>query len=201
VAVFIDWPNDMMTNYLNLPLAEKQDYWRIFGAEAYANGLFPAFHLKDTVGSPTAEQQGMLDFLRTYARFYADHRWLFTDNAAGPEAVRVGTAAGPASAGPASAGPASAGPASAGPVNVAASLLVQRGTGRRTIHLVNHTYDRAIVPQTGLTVAADVRSCPRRVAMVSPDFAGTKAPAFSCRGGRLTVAVDRLDYYDVLVLR
>src|SRR5690349_21302029 len=60
VVVFIDWPNDMMTNYLNLPLSEKLDYWQIFGAEAYANGIFPAFHLKDTVGSPTAEQLGVL---------------------------------------------------------------------------------------------------------------------------------------------
>jgi hypothetical protein len=31
VVVFIDWPNDMMTNYLNLPLQEKKDYWQIFG--------------------------------------------------------------------------------------------------------------------------------------------------------------------------
>ncbi|MBO0868925.1 MAG: hypothetical protein J2P15_10195, partial [Micromonosporaceae bacterium] len=58
VTVFIDWPTDMMTNYLALPLQERKDYWQIFGAEAYANGLFPAFHLKDTVGDPTAEQSG-----------------------------------------------------------------------------------------------------------------------------------------------
>ncbi|HYN98016.1 MAG TPA: fibronectin type III domain-containing protein [Pilimelia sp.] len=177
VTVFIDWPNDMMTNYLNLPLAERQDYWRIFGAEAYANGIFPAFHLKDTVGSPTAEQLGMLDFLRTYSRFYSDHRSLYHDNDHGTAAVRVSAA------------------------NVAASLLMQRGSGARTLHLVNHNYDRAIVPQAGLRVTVDVPSCPRRVAMVSPDFPGSKAPAFSCRNGTLTVTVDRLDYYNVLVLR
>ena len=125
VAVFIDWPNDMMTNYLNLPLAEKKDYWQIFGAEAYANGIFPAFHLKDTVGSPTAEQQGMLQFFQTYSRFYSDHRSLYRENVHATEAVRVDTA------------------------NVAASLLTRRGTRARTIHLVNHNYDRAIVPQTG----------------------------------------------------
>jgi hypothetical protein len=177
VAVFIDWPNDMMTNYLNLPLAEKQDYWRIFGAEAYANGLFPSFHLKDTVGSPTAEQSGMLGFFQTYSRFYRQHRALFRDNRLGAAAVRVGAG------------------------NVAASLLVQRGSGARTLHLVNHNYDRGITPQTGFTVAADVASCPRRVTMVSPDFAGTRRVAASCRHGTLRVTVDRLDYYDVLVLR
>ncbi|MEH1124346.1 hypothetical protein [Micromonospora sp. CPCC 206061] len=177
VVVFIDWPNDMMTSYLNLPLAEKKDYWQIFGAEAYANGLFPAFHLKDTVGSPTAEQQGMLEFFQTYTRFYKGHRSLFRENRVGAEAVRV----------------------SAG--NVAASLLVRRGTGARTLHLVNHNYDRGIVPQAALLVEADLRSCPRRVTMVSPDFPGAKSPAFSCRHGKLRVTVDRLDYYDVLLLR
>ena len=161
VVVFIDWPNDMMTNYLNLPLQEKKDYWQIFGAEAYANGLFPAFHLRDTVGSPTAEQLGTLEFYRTYSRFFREHRDLFRDNDIGTPAVRVGTA------------------------NVSASLLVQRGTAARTLHLVNHNYDQGIVPQTGLTVEVDLDSCPRRVSMVSPDFAGSKTPASSCRHGKL----------------
>jgi hypothetical protein len=176
VAVFIDWPNDMMTNYLNLPLAEKKDYWQIFGAEAYANGIFPAFHLKDTVGSPTAEQSGMLGFFQTYSQFYKDHRALYRHNDHGTAAVRVGAS------------------------NVSASLLVQRGSGARTLHLVNHNYNQGIAAQTGFSVEVDLASCPRRVTMVSPDFAGSKVAASSCRQGRLRVTVDRLDYYDVLVL-
>jgi hypothetical protein len=177
VVVFIDWPNDMMTNYLNLPLAEKKDYWQVFGAEAYANGIFPAFHLKDTVGSPTAEQSGMLGFLQTYSQFYKDHRSVYRGNTYAPEPVRVG------------------------PANVSASLLEQRGSGARTLHLVNHNYNQGVMPQTGFDVEVDLPSCPRRVTMISPDFAGSKAPASSCRHGKLSVAVDRLDYYDVLVLR
>jgi hypothetical protein len=177
VVVFIDWPNDMMTNYLNLSLAEKKDYWQIFGAEAYANGLFPAFHLKDTVGSPTAEQYGMLGFFQTYSQFYRDHGPLYRDNAYGTQAVRVGVA------------------------DVSASLLVQRDGAARTLHLVNHNYHQGIVPQTGLRVEADLPSCPRRVTLVSPDFTGSKVPASSCRRGQLRVTIDRLDYYDVLVLR
>jgi hypothetical protein len=175
VVVFIDWPNEMMTAYLNLPLAEKQDYWRIFGAEAYANGLFPAFHLRDTLNPPAAEY-GMLGFLQTYSRFYRDHAALFRDNRAGTAAVRVGAG------------------------NVSASLLTRRATGARTLHLVNHNYNQGILPRTGFGVAADLATCPSRVRMVSPDFAGTKALAFTCRHGRLDVTVDRLDYYDVLVL-
>jgi hypothetical protein len=176
VAVFIDWPNDMMTNYLNLPLSEKKDYWQIFGAEAYANGLFPAFHLKDTL-NPPAEQYGMLDFFRTYSQFYKDHRSLYRDNNYGSQAVRVGAS------------------------NVSASLLVQRGSGARTLHLVNHNYNHGVIPQTGFSVEVDLPHCPRQVAMVSPDFAGSRMPASSCRHGNLTVTVDRLDYYTVLVLK
>jgi hypothetical protein len=83
---------------------------------------------------------------------------------------------------------------------VSASLLVQRGSGARTLHLVNHNYDRAIVPQAGFEVEADLASCPARVTMVSPDWEGDREPAFSCRSGRLRVTVDRLDFYDVIVL-
>lgn len=176
VVVFIDWPNDMMTNYLNLPLREKKDYWQIFGAEAYANGIFPAFHLKDTVGSPTATELGMMDFFKAYTRFYKDHRAIFKDNAIGTQAVRAGAP------------------------GVAASLLVQRGTGRRSIHLVNHNYDRGIAPQYGFTVEADLSRCPRRVTMVSPDRARATSPAFSCRHGKLKVTVDRLDHYNVILV-
>jgi hypothetical protein len=100
-----------------------------------------------------------------------------------------------------------------------ASLLEQPGTGEReerasaspavanegvtaarTLHLVNHNYNQAILAQTGFSVEVDLPSCPRRVTMVSPDFAGSKVPASSCRHGRLTVTVDRLESYDVLVL-
>jgi hypothetical protein len=175
VTVFIDWPNEMMTAYLNLPLAEKQDYWRIFGAEAYANGLFPAFFLKDTL-NPPAEQYGMLGFLQTYSRFYKDHRALYRDNAYGTQAVRVDVG------------------------NVSASLLIRRHGGARTLHLVNHAYNQGIIPRTGFTVAVDLGSCPRRVSVVSPDFTGSKAAPFTCDHGKLTVTVDRLDYYDVLLI-
>jgi hypothetical protein len=176
VTVFIDWPNDMMTAYLNLPVEEKRDYWRIFGAEAYANGLFPAFHLKDTVGGATAEQSGVLDFFVGHTRFFRKHAALFRDNDPAPQAVTVGTP------------------------GVAASLLVQRGTGARTLHLVNHNYDRAIIAQSGVQVSVDLPACPRRVTLVSPDLPGTQKPAWTCRDGALTVRVDRLDHYDVLTL-
>ena len=176
VTVFIDWPNDMMTGYLNLPLEEKKDYWRIFGAEAYANGIFPAFHLKDTL-NPPAEQYGMLDFLRAYSQFYKDHRSLYHDNEAEVREMRVGAS------------------------NVAASLLIQRGSGARTMHLINHNYDRGIIPQTSFTVEIQLPNCVRRPFEVSPDIRGARALTSTCHDGRLSMTVDRLDYYNVIVLR
>jgi hypothetical protein len=177
VVVFIDWPTDMMANYQRLPLAEAEDYWRIFGAEAYANGLFPAFHLHDTVGGLTAEQQGTLPFFQTYTRFYRDHAALFRSNDLSTAPVQVSAS------------------------NVATSLLVQRGTGNRTIHLVNHNYDRGVTPQRQVTVTTTLPACPRDVTLVSPDIPGTRRPATTCHHGRLRVSVDSLTYYDVLALR
>lgn len=175
LVVFIDWPNEMMTAYLNLPLAERQDFWRIFGAEAYATGIFPAFHLKDTVGSPTAADQGMLQFFQEYTRFFALHRRLYRGVAQSPDAVRVGASA------------------------VAANLMVQRG-GVQLLHLVNHDYAQGIVPRSAFTVEVARASRPRQVTAVSPDFPGARRLAHTFRDGRLTVKVDALRYYDVVVI-
>jgi hypothetical protein len=64
----------------------------------------------------------MLEFFTAYTGFYKQHRSVFRDNDLGTQAVRVGTG------------------------GVSAGLLVQRGTGARTIHLVNHHYDRGSTP-------------------------------------------------------
>lgn len=176
LVVFIDWPNDMMTNYLNLPLSEKQDYWQIFGAEAYASGIYPAFHLRDTVGSPTATDLGMMSFFRDYTRFYKRNRRLYRKSAYSANRVVLDAS------------------------NVAASLLSQRGGRLLTLHLINHNYNRAITPQGEFSVTVDLPSRPRRVTMVSPDFEGTKRPVHTFGDGKLTVKVDGIRYYDVIVI-
>jgi hypothetical protein len=174
VVVFIDWPNDMMSAYLDLPLGEKQDFWRIFGAEAYASGVFPAFHLRDTLGSPTASDQGMLAFFEEHTRFYKRHRALYRDTVNATAAVRVGAS------------------------DVAANLLSQRGGRRLTLHLVNHDYAQGIRPQGPFEVEIALATRPRRVTMVSPDFAGTRPVAHAWRDGALRLRVDGLRYYDVV---
>lgn len=175
LVAFIDWPTDMMTNYLNLPLAEKQDYWRIFGAEAYAAGIFPAFHLKDTVGSPTAADQGMLPFFQEYTRFFHQHARLYRRATPAAGAVRV-TAAG-----------------------IAANLLSHRD-GTRVLHLVNHNYAGQIVPQGAFRVEVDLARRPRRVSAVSPDFAGERRLPHAFRDGKLTVSLEGIRYYDAVVI-
>jgi hypothetical protein len=176
LVVFIDWPTDMMANYLNLPLSEKKDYWQIFGAEAYANGMYPAFHLRDTVGSPTADDQGMLSFFEEYTRFYKQNRRLYQRNADSPNAVSVGAH------------------------NVAASLLSQHGGRVQVLHLVNHNYNHGITPLGQFSVEIELAVRPKRITMVSPDFAGKRTPAHTFRNGKLTVRVDGLRYYDAVVI-
>lgn len=178
LAVFIDWPSDMMTNYLNLSLSEKQDYWRIFGAEAYANGIFPSFHLKDTVGSPTAVEQGMLSFFKDYASFYKMHRSVFLSNDL--DGMEPQVAAG----------------------NISAALLVQRNTGRRTVHLVNHNYSQGkVTVQSNFSVLVPLSStnCPSSISIISPDTESRNLTT-TCSPGKMSITVDLLKYYAVIIL-
>ncbi len=176
VVVFIDWPTDMMTDYLALPLSEKQDYWRIFGAEAYASGIFPAFHLKDTVGSPTASDQGMLGFFVEYSQFYKQHRRLFRSSTQINGTVKVEAD------------------------NIAASLMSPRGASLQALHLINHNYKRGILPRKKFDVQVELAASPKRVTMVSPDFAGEKIPAYLYESGNLTLTVDEIEYYNIIVI-
>lgn len=176
VVVFIDWPTAMMTDYLAMPVSDKQDYWRIFGAEAYAAGIFPAFHLKDTVGSPTATEQGMLDFFIEHTRFYKQHRRLFRNSVQSAGAVDVSAK------------------------NIAASLLTPGGGSLKALHLINHNYKRGILPQPEFKVEVELESAPRRITMVSPDFTGEKTPPHSFKDGKLTVNVDGIRYYNIVVI-
>ncbi|KAK5660212.1 hypothetical protein OQA88_13686, partial [Cercophora sp. LCS_1] len=186
IAIFIDWPNDMMNNYQSLPVEEKKDYWRIFGAEAYANGLFPAFHLKDTVGGTTATQAGILEFLVGYTGFFKRNRGVFTRNVpvrmvfggAGDEVVFKG------------------GQGDDG-MRLVGSVLVQMGSGKRTVHVVNHDYERGVIKVAdGVVVEVDtgaVGGCPKAVDVLSPDFAvgEERAGKVTCEGGKAKVEIGK----------
>ncbi|KAK0618916.1 hypothetical protein B0T14DRAFT_565823 [Immersiella caudata] len=193
IAIFIDWPNDMMTNYQSLPANEKNDYWRIFGAEAYANGLFPAFHLKDTVGGMTAKEAGILEFLVGYAGFFRRNGGFFTRNV--PVDMVLGEVKEEVGFG------------GEGKERLVGSVLVQMGSGRQTVHIVNHDYEmgvmraaEGVVVEVGIGV---VGGCPKAVEVVSPDFAvgEVRAGKATCEGGKVKVEIGRVIYYSVLVFR
>lgn len=180
VAVFIDWPNDMMTGYLGISLAEKMDYWRIFGAEAYANGVFPAFHLRETTGLPTAREVGILDFFKNYTAFYRENSGVFRGNEVEDTRVQKSHS------------------------GMVATVLVQRGTGMRAVHLVNHNYDNGEMRRiTGVAIKdLAVPKCPSRVELVSPDMPQGRGPEVVvwCARGKLQLSEIPVHYYSVLVL-
>lgn len=180
VVLFLDWPDQMMTDYYNLSLKEKEDYWKIYAAEAYANGLFIAFHLKTSMvpADPTAAQMGILGFLRDYPKFYKMNASYYHFNTILDRPVTVSEA------------------------NINASLMWQSDSGRYTIHLVNHNY----VSGTGMTKKSDFKvslsldSMPKSVYMKSPDFSGYRVLHTDYSGGKLIISVDSLNYYDMIVL-
>jgi hypothetical protein len=173
LVLFIDWPTGMMNRYYALPVQEKKDYWRIFGAEAYANGLFFAFHLRTTMpGEPTAADSQILDFLVEYAAFYRANAGAYTGAAPIEAEVEVSAP------------------------KVAASASA--GGGKTYLHLVNHDYAGGLVPRGPFTASLPLAAAPAQVVLRTPDAAGERPLPASWSGGILTVTVDRLESYDLI---
>lgn len=181
LVMFIDWPCDMINGYYDLPQSEKEDFWRIYAAEAYACGLKFAFHLRTTMpGEPTATESGILDFLCEYADFYKLNAGYYLEAENTGLTVSVG-----------------------GADNVMTNITRQENEDRYLLHMVNHNYRNGqIEQQTNLTLALelDEMSAPAAVSLVSPDGGPAPVSAFSVTGNTLTVTVDRLTYYNLLVM-
>ena len=177
VVLFIDWPSGPMTNYLELPLAERQDYWRIYAAEAYANGLYFAFHLTDTIGDPTASDLGVMPLFQQLAAFYRSHAALY--HHANPSGVAATTSL----------------------PSAMVATTDQTGPSRRIIHVVNHEYAGGLLPQANVTVTVPLPSAPITITLASPDLANDVAvDQFYYAAGELTVTLPSLVAYDVLIV-
>jgi len=175
LVLFLDWPCRTMNDYYALSVQEKEDFWRIYAAEAYANGLFFAFHLRTTIpGEPTATQSLVLEFLKQYAAFFQANAAVYTG--AEPTDAAVATSV----------------------PNVAGS--VSAGGGKTYLHLVNHNYDRRLLPQLGFTARVPLAAAPSAVTLRTPDAAGERTLAFTWSDGSLTVTVDRLEAYDLILI-
>ena len=177
VVLFIDWPTDFMSRYLHLPPSEQQDYWRIYAAEAYANGLFFAFFLQDTVGDATATQLGLMPLYQRLAAYYRGHKDLYHGTSVAPVQATMSLAS---------------------PAMVAVSD--QASPRRRLVHLVNHDYAGALTEHDGFTITVPLPAAPSAATLASPDLDAdvTLAPAYA--NGAVTVVVPSLSAYDVIEL-
>ena len=181
VVLFIDWPTTMMTNYQKFSHTAKEDYWKIYTAEAYSNGLFMALNLKTSLYpgiDTTAYTEGILYFLRDYSKFYHQNASFYHQN-------QILTTA-----------------ATSSISNINKSVMYQPSLDRYTVHLVNHNYiaGTGMTAQSNFTVTLPLASVPLSVYMVSPDFADTTVLSSNYSGGNLTINVSSLNYYNVLVL-
>ena len=175
VVLFIDWPTGTMTRYLGLPASERQDYWRIFAAEAYANGLFFSFFLSDTLGDPTATQLGIMPFFKSLSAFYRSHAGLYHHVTSSTDTVSVSLP------------------------SAMVSVADQAAPRRRLIHVVNHEYSAGLVEQDGVTVTVPLAGTPTSVTLASPDLAADVASIpFTYAGGKITVTLPTLVAYDAV---
>ena len=175
VAVFIDWPTDVMTNYLSLPsLTEKQDYWRMYVAEAAAATVYFNLHLLDTIGDPTATQLGLMPLFESLNAFYQSHADLYHGTTDLTGAVTVSAP------------------------NITTNLT-QLGDGRTIAHLINHNYSQGFQEQDGVTVSFPAAQAPVSVTLVSPDYAADTPVPFIYSGGQVTVTIPQVIAYVAVV--
>jgi hypothetical protein len=176
-VLFIDWPTDMMSNYYKLTASEKMDYWRIYAAEAYAYGLFFAFHLKTSIsGDPTAKISGILDSLANYSAFYKSNRALFESCILTDTVPDVSSR------------------------NVTTTLISQTDSSRYLLHVVNHNYDSVIKPQYNVTFTVPCAQTVKRVRLFSPERKGPVNLAFQQTNNKISCTIDTLWYYSIIAL-
>jgi len=178
VSAFIDWPTGPMTNYLSLPASQQQDYWRMYLPEAYAVGVHLNMHLLDSVGDPTATEQGLMPFFDQTAAFYQvpAHAALYEDaqNLSGVVSVSV--------------------------ANVTWNLT-GLSDGSTVVHLINHNYSAAFQAQNEVVVSFPVASGPTTVTLVSPDASADTSVPFTYSKGQVQVTVPQLVAYTAVVAK
>jgi hypothetical protein len=187
LLLFLDWPTDNINRYYALPLAERQDYLRLFLAEAYAFGMWFALPMATTTDNNTATALGMMDFFATMRDFYRSHADLFhggRDSGVAPAVSATGVAAHLVTFDSSRDGSRDSG----------------RDGGRAVLHLVNHNYAAAFLPQTALSVTVPLAQAPTSVTLLSPDLAAPQPTTFSYASGQLSIDVGTLVSSMVVVI-
>ncbi|XXY12705.1 hypothetical protein WME88_31040 [Sorangium sp. So ce216] len=182
LMLFLDWPNDMMNRYYGLPLEERKDYFRIFAAEVYANGLYFALPLHTTTDDNTATALEMMDFFARFRDFYRSHADLY--HGARDLTDPVGFSfEGCASA---------EDPGACAEAKKKSHNLVRLPDGRTVLHVINHEYTAGVVEQPGVTVSFPVGRAPAKVTVASLDFEQDHEAPFSYEEGVVTAEVSAL---------
>lgn len=177
VVLFVDWPTDMMSAYYDFSLQEKQDYFRIYGAEAYAAGLRFAWHLKTSMpDDPTAEDSGMLDWFTAEAEFYRRNAALYAG--AQPSDVTAST--------------------TATDVSLATTQLAD---GRLVVHVINHAYAAGLTPQAGVQVSVNTVATELAATAVSPETADDVSVALMVDANVTTFELPMFSSYVAVAIR
>jgi hypothetical protein len=161
------------SHYWGMSEPDREDYMRVFAAEAYSNGIYPSLMLFDWT-TPTADAVGMMPFFKQLAAFYKSHETLYHGAVDSSANVSVSAA------------------------HVIANLAAIPD-GRTVLHLVNHNYSRGFQPQNYVVVTFPVSHQPATVTLVSPDSAQDTPAAFTYSGGLLQVTVPQLVSYVAVV--
>lgn len=184
VVLFLDgrWPR-----YQGFPAGsrDRADFWRLYAAEAYANGLFFAFHLRSSVGDPpeaTATELGLMPLFQALAGFYRAHADLYHGAVAAADAVATAALPGPM-----------------------VTVTDQPQRARRLVHVVNHHYapGAGIVSHAGVAVTVTVGQPPASVWVASPDAAGDVPLvdwSYDPARGLVSVTLPSVDAYAVVVV-
>lgn len=176
MMLFLDYPTPSLDRYYALPLQEKEDYFRLYAAEAYALGIWFAVPLEYTSDLRTATSLGMLDFFKQLKSFYKGHADVYQgahELAAAPTVSAPG----------------------------ATTVLNALPDGRTVLHIINHAYSAGVIPQQNVTAAFPVAAAPTTVTLVSPDFTADQPAQFTYANGTVTVSVGELDAYVAVVVQ
>ncbi|WP_434040854.1 MULTISPECIES: hypothetical protein [Sorangium] len=182
LMLFLDWPNDMMNRYYGLPLEERQDYFRVFAAEVYANGLYFALPLHTTTDENTATALEMMDFFARFRDFYRLHADMFhgATDLTGPVSLSFEACA------------SAEDPGACAEQKKTSHNLVRLADGRTVLHVINHEYSAGVVEQEGVTASFPVDTAPAQVTVASLDFEEDREVPFTYEDGVVTAEVGTL---------
>ena len=179
IALFIDWPTAMMDAYLGFSEQEKKDYFRIYGAEAYAAGLRFAWHLRTSIlADPTAEESGMLDWFANESAFYRGHAEIYLG--AEPSTVAV-----------------------TGITSDVSARVTTLPSGAHAVHLINHAYQSGagLQPHVALTVTVDLATTDTSAAVYAPEPEMASSVALTVEGDAVSFELPELTSYAVVVVQ